>query len=642
MAYSINLTDATLFATVADGTQNTSSSMTIIGKNFSGYGEQLGENFIRLLESNANTSAPSAPLIGQLWYDKTTNLIKAYNGTIFKSLSGAEASLTAPTSPIEGDLWFKNDDDQLYIYNGAAFILVGPQTIAGLGLTGAVVEVITSGATTINHTVTKLYIENTVVGIWNEDAEFTPDVAITGFATVKPGLQMSTTVTGALFQGTATDSQLLDGIDSTGFLSALSDDTTAGTLGVLNDGGLAVGVDSDFTVTVSGTDVTLANATVGGDMTITVDGVDVLKFNDSGVGSNEMTGHFLPATHDTYDLGSADVRWKDLYMTGTSIYMGASGATDGKISWDNATSTFAFEDASGGTANVSSNVSAGNVQLGVTTANTIDTTSGGLVLDSADGTVIINGNVSAGNVQLGVTTANTIDTTSGGLVLDGADGTVIINGNLTVSGTTTTVDSTTLNVVDLNITVANGAASAAAANGAGLTVDGPAGATITYTNTNNSWNFNKDLQMGANNIVTSGEFQGKATSAEYADLAERFEADEIYVPGTVVELGGDKEVTQCNTDASENVFGVVSTDPAYLMNSGIGNDNTHPPIALAGRVPVNVIGVINKGDRLVTAGNGLARAAKTGEATLFNVIGRALENKTTIGSGNIELIVKIN
>ena len=605
MAYSINLTDATLFATVADGTQNTSSSMTIIGKNFSGYGEQLGENFIRLLESNANTSAPSAPLIGQLWYDKTTNLIKAYNGTIFKSLSGAEASLTAPTSPIEGDLWFKNDDDQLYIYNGAAFILVGPQTIAGLGLTGAVVEVITSGATTINHTVTKLYIENTVVGIWNEDAEFTPDVAITGFATVKPGLQMSTTVTGALFQGTATDSQLLDGIDSTGFLSALSDDTTAGTLGVLNDGGLAVGVDSDFTVTVSGTDVTLANATVGGDMTITVDGVDVLKFNDSGVGSNEMTGHFLPATHDTYDLGSADVRWKDLYMTGTSIYMGASGATDGKISWDNATSTFAFEDASGGTANVSSNVSAGNVQLGVTTANTIDTTSGGLVLDSADGTVIING-------------------------------------NLTVSGTTTTVDSTTLNVVDLNITVANGAASAAAANGAGLTVDGPAGATITYTNTNNSWNFNKDLQMGANNIVTSGEFQGKATSAEYADLAERFEADEIYVPGTVVELGGDKEVTQCNTDASENVFGVVSTDPAYLMNSGIGNDNTHPPIALAGRVPVNVIGVINKGDRLVTAGNGLARAAKTGEATLFNVIGRALENKTTIGSGNIELIVKIN
>lgn len=605
MAYSINLTDATLFATVADGTQNTSSSMTIIGKNFSGYGEQLGENFIRLLESNANTSAPSAPLIGQLWYDKTTNLIKAYNGTIFKSLSGAEASLTAPTSPIEGDLWFKNDDDQLYIYNGAAFILVGPQTIAGLGLTGAVVEVITSGATTINHTVTKLYIENTVVGIWNEDAEFTPDVAITGFATVKPGLQMSTTVTGALFQGTATDSQLLDGIDSTGFLSALSDDTTAGTLGVLNDGGLAVGVDSDFTVTVSGTDVTLANATVGGDMTITVDGVDVLKFNDSGVGSNEMTGHFLPATHDTYDLGSADVRWKDLYMTGTSIYMGASGATDGKISWDNATSTFAFEDASGGTANVSSNVS-------------------------------------AGNVQLGVTTANTIDTTSGGLVLDGADGTVIINGNLTVSGTTTTVDSTTLNVVDLNITVANGAASAAAANGAGLTVDGPAGATITYTNTNNSWNFNKDLQMGANNIVTSGEFQGKATSAEYADLAERFEADEIYVPGTVVELGGDKEVTQCNTDASENVFGVVSTDPAYLMNSGIGNDNTHPPIALAGRVPVNVIGVINKGDRLVTAGNGLARAAKTGEATLFNVIGRALENKTTIGSGNIELIVKIN
>ena len=80
MAYTINLTDGTIFATVADGTINTDSSVTVVGKNYAGYGEFLNENFIKLLESNANTSQPSAPLTGQLWYDKTNSLLKVYSG----------------------------------------------------------------------------------------------------------------------------------------------------------------------------------------------------------------------------------------------------------------------------------------------------------------------------------------------------------------------------------------------------------------------------------------------------------------------------------------------------------------------------------------------------------------------------------
>jgi hypothetical protein len=82
MAYTINLTDGTIFAVVADGTINTDSSQTIVGKNYAGYGEFLGENFIHLLENAANTSAPGDPLTGQLWYDKTNNIIKVYNGTL--------------------------------------------------------------------------------------------------------------------------------------------------------------------------------------------------------------------------------------------------------------------------------------------------------------------------------------------------------------------------------------------------------------------------------------------------------------------------------------------------------------------------------------------------------------------------------
>ena len=134
----------------------------------------------------------------------------------------------------------------------------------------------------------------------------------------------------------------------------------------------------------------------------------------------------------------------------------------------------------------------------------------------------------------------------------------------------------------------------------------------------------------------------KATSALYADVAERFAADAVYSAGTIVELGGAKEITRAQDELSERVFGVISTQAAYLMNSGAGSDATHPPIAMTGRVPVQVIGKVSKGDRLVSAGAGLARAARAGEATAFNVIGRALADKLDVDSGTVEAIVTIN
>jgi hypothetical protein len=129
-------------------------------------------------------------------------------------------------------------------------------------------------------------------------------------------------------------------------------------------------------------------------------------------------------------------------------------------------------------------------------------------------------------------------------------------------------------------------------------------------------------------------------NATYADLAERYEADAEYEIGTVVALGGDKEVTAAS-ELSEQVFGVVSNTYAYLMNEGAGSDATHPAIALAGRVKVKVIGPVAKHARLVSAGNGLARAAKEGELTMFNSIGRALEEKLSEDTGIIEAVVVI-
>jgi hypothetical protein len=124
-------------------------------------------------------------------------------------------------------------------------------------------------------------------------------------------------------------------------------------------------------------------------------------------------------------------------------------------------------------------------------------------------------------------------------------------------------------------------------------------------------------------------------------MAERFEADTVYDAGTVVELGGSAEITLVTDDLSEKVFGVISTRAAYLMNSSAGSDETHPPVAMTGRVPVKVVGQVRKGDRLVSAGNGQARVAQSGEATAFNVIGRALKDKLDTDSGTVEAIVTI-
>jgi hypothetical protein len=154
------------------------------------------------------------------------------------------------------------------------------------------------------------------------------------------------------------------------------------------------------------------------------------------------------------------------------------------------------------------------------------------------------------------------------------------------------------------------------------------------------------LTTGAN--TTAGTLTGNWTlstgsrlQATYADLAERFSADEAYDAGTVVEIGGVNEITAVKYELSEDVFGVISNTAAYLMNAGAGNDDSHPPVAVSGRVEVKVVGVVKKGQRLVSAGNGIARAARLNEVTAFNTIGRALADKLTDDIGTVEAIVMI-
>ena len=142
------------------------------------------------------------------------------------------------------------------------------------------------------------------------------------------------------------------------------------------------------------------------------------------------------------------------------------------------------------------------------------------------------------------------------------------------------------------------------------------------------------------NSTANYKFRGTATAADYADLAERYEADAEYEAGTVVRLGGTHEITQTLQESDRDVFGVVSAKPGFEMNASAGTDATHPFVALAGRVPCKVIGKVVKGDRLISSNTPGTAIANTDDSPDYRpIIGRALESKDTDEAGTIEVVV---
>jgi hypothetical protein len=481
MAYTITTTAGATLASIADGTVNsTNTSLTLIGKNYAGYGIFLNENYIKLLENFYNSSAPTAPLAGQLWYDSTNALLKVYNGSIWKPISSSASGTSQPSSPVIGDLWYDSANAQLKVWSGSAYITVGPSYTTTSGTSGAVVETILDSGSA-SHVVVKFYISNTVVAILSKDSTFTPGTSISGFTTIVPGFNLSSAISGAYFTGTVSTAATLSGITASQFLR---NDQAASSAYAVTVGSLLVG--SDLTVATSSGDVSVRNGTSNKNLD--------LYINKGGV--------------DTKAIG----------ITGTTGAVAIPGA------------------------------------FSVTGATTL-----------------------SGAATASTTLAVTGITTVSNKILPSVTGTIDIGATGTKFG-----------------------------------------------------------NVHANYLV------GTSVTAQYADLAERFEADNVYSPGTVVELGGAKEITRAVQELSESVFGVISTAAAYLMNSNAGSNTTHPAVAVSGRVPVRVIGTVKKGDRLVSAGNGLARSADRTEITAFNVIGRSLQNKTTQDEGTVEAIVKLN
>jgi hypothetical protein len=499
MAYTVNKSNSSASPnayTVQDGVVNTQTDLSFIGKGYAGYGETIAENFLHILENFSNTSAPTKPITGQLWWDSTNSKLKVYNGTSWLSSGGsAPYQSSEPSGITQGDMWIDSDTGQLYFHNGTQSVLVGPP--ASTGTTNGFTYDSILDSSDVTQNITKLYNDGSLIAIISED-EFTPKTSISGFATIKKGITLTTAISDTQFQGTSSDSDALGGVAAANYLRSNANDTTSGTLGVVTDSGMTVGADSDLSITVDSSGAIISNTISDTDITF--------KVNDGGTTTTLMT---LDGSEARIGIGTTSPSTK-VEVSGTVTATAFAGPITGAV-----------------TGNVTGNVSSSG-------ANTM-------------GSLVLSGNI------------------------------------------------TTQNIV--------------------------AASDATYDIGSSS--------AGYNTVYA------KATSAQYADLAEKYETDSNYDVGTVVIFGGEKEVTQSTISNDTRVAGVISERPGFIMN----DKSDGQEIALVGKVKCKVHGIVSKGDLLTTCGTHPGCAQKAISPVLGSVVGKAMENKEDAGESVILISV---
>ena len=385
MSYKINRTDGTLLVDLIDGRVDTDTTdLTLVGRNFTGYGEFFNENLIKLLENFKNSNPPPNPLDGQLWYDTSTGRLKVYTGEVWKPTDTVNVSPTQPPL-VSGDIWIDNGNKQIYFSDGTAeLILAGPIYTADQGKTGFDVVTITDN-NGIDHVISRLMIGSTPVAIFSKDSfiaavNSTNTGILAGFSfTIETGINLSTNYSNFQFYGTAAKAEAL--LDNSlneylpeDFLQISANNVATGTLHVKNDVGIIVGNDSDFTLRVQGDTVFARNQLNNSNFrlqvrqgilnrdVISVDGTNSRlgiwqqnpQYDLDVTGSVRITGNLLVEGSST-NLDVTNLRVEDkvielaitadsteldnISLDGAGIIIRSSNGSK-EITWQNATNSF--------------------------------------------------------------------------------------------------------------------------------------------------------------------------------------------------------------------------------------------------------------------------------------------------------------
>lgn len=515
MPYQINHFNGTSLVSIPDGSADQTTDLTLVGKNYAGYGQIQNDNFVYLLENFASAGGPAKPQVGQIWYDSANKKLKfcdtISNGIAhWRTTGGSEIATSQPSGLTTGDFWYNDTTNQLYAFNASTgqSYLIGPQAVAGAGQTDLVsVSVLDNSLPTGNaHAIVKGVVNGVTAFVVSSDTGFTlastEPLASSGYGFIQQGITLVNSTTGITstsfrFQGTATNSDRLGGILASQYLQAntVSPFTTVfpGNATFKNSG-ITVGDNNDIKIFV---DTTSANL---GTIENTVSNSLAFKVTNNSTLYNPLlltNAGIFPGTLDAFDIGSPTLEWQNLYVQ--SVYADT----------------------------ITADSFVGAISGSATHANTL--------LYNYDGNHASN--------YVPATDANTPNT----VVARDASGNFVAN------------------------------------------------------------------------IITA-----TTTKARYADLAEKYLADRDYAPGTVVVFGGDFEITTTDKEFDTRVAGVISTAPAYLMNE----ESEGLAVALRGKVPVKVIGMVRKGDVLVTssvAGYAMA-ASDPNNIPSASIVGKSLQD----------------
>ena len=265
MSYRLNKTDGTLLTELIDGRiDNTTTDLTFIGKNYQGFGEILNENFIKLLESFANVSAPAKPIKGQVWFDTVTDRLKVYDGSTFRSTDSSVVSGTAPLEKVTGDIWINSANNQVYFWDGTDWILIGPSYTKTQGLSGIKVDTIkdTFG---LDKVIVLFYVAGTPLAVLARE-NFTPGLELVGYTDLKLGLNINRDFSTFIFGGIADKALAIT--DEFGaefrindFISATdaAGDDMAGRLRINSNNGLIFGANTNHQMKVTGGTIQFVN-----------------------------------------------------------------------------------------------------------------------------------------------------------------------------------------------------------------------------------------------------------------------------------------------------------------------------------------------------------------------------------------------